>query len=174
MGSLIRFRARKDDGTLELTIGFSKRLLAGLAVLALAVVSFGYAVMPAQSDQSMSRAKKAINPNRFYSEAVEAGDFVFLSGKIATSRGQVIEGGIKAETKQVMDNLAQALEKSGLGMADVVRTTVYLKSLDDYAGMNEVYETYFEKDPPARSTVQTGVVLGASVEIDMIAYRGGK
>ena len=71
-----------------------------------------------------------------------------------------------------MDNLKTALAKSGLDMDDVVRTTVYLKTLEDYAGMNEVYQTYWTKDPPARTTIESGVVLNTSVEIDIIAYRG--
>jgi enamine deaminase RidA (YjgF/YER057c/UK114 family) len=73
-----------------------------------------------------------------------------------------------------MNDLKKALAKSGLTMDDVVKSTVYLGSLDDYAGMNEVYGTFFTGDKPARSTVQSGVVLNAGVEIDLIAYRGGK
>lgn len=173
MSSLIRFRARKEDDTVELTVGLSKGLLVGCLAVLITALSFGYAVMPAQS-QDDDRSRKAISPAKNYSEAIEAGDFVFLSGKIATSRGRVIPGGIKSETKMVMNNLKKALAKSGLTMDDVVKTTVYLGSLDDYAGMNEVYSTFFTGDPPARSTVQSGVVLNAGVEIDIIAYRGGK
>ncbi len=171
MNSLIRVRARKDDGSVELTIGFSKALLITMIVLALGVVSLGYSVMPAES-QAKKGGKKAINANQVYSEAVEAGDFVFLSGKIAFRQGKVVPGGVKAETKYVLDNLKTALAKSGLDMDDVVRTTVYLKTLEDYAGMNEVYQTYWETEPPARTTVEAGVVLNTSIEIDIIAYRG--
>ena len=171
MKSLIRMRARKDDDTVELTIGLSKGLLICMIVLALGVVSLGYGVMPAES-QAKKSGKKAINPTQVYSEAVEAGDFVFLSGKIAFRQGKVVPGGIEAETKYVMDNLKTALAKSGLDMDDVVRTTVYLSNLEDYAGMNGVYQTYWESDPPARTTIQSGVILNCSVEIDIIAYRG--
>ena len=119
--------------------------------------------------------KKAIASNGIYSEAIEAGDFVFLSGKIAAVRGQLVEGGIQAETKEVLESLNKALAKSKLSLKDVVKTTVYLRSLDDYAPMNAVYQTFFPEDaPPARSTVVTGIVLDARVEIDVIAYRGGE
>ena len=141
MNGFLRFRAKRENNAFEMTIGVSKGLLIGCLVFGLAVVSFGYAVMPVQSQDSMSKARKAIAPGRFYSEAVEAGDFVFLSGKIATSQGKVIEGGIKEETKMVLDNLKTALAKSGLTMDDVARTTVYMGKLEDYAGMNEVYQT---------------------------------
>lgn len=174
MSALFRFNTRKEDGSLEVTLGLSKGAVAGVLALLFAVTTFGYAVLPAQSQPEMSRARKSVSPNKIYSESVEAGDYVFLSGQIATSQGKVIEGGIKEETRVVLDNLKTALAKSGLTMDDVVKTTVYLGKLEDYAAMNEVYQTYFPKDPPARSTVQSGVVLNASVEIDVIAYRGGK
>ncbi len=173
MSSLIRFRARKEDDTVEVTIGLSKGLLIGCMAVLVTALSFGYVVMPAQS-QYDSRSRKAIEPKQNYSTAIEAGDFVFLSGKIASRNGKVLPGGIKPETKKVMNDLKKALAKSGLTMDDVVKSTVYLGSLDDYAGMNEVYGTFFTGDKPARSTVQSGVVLNAGVEIDLIAYRGGK
>jgi len=171
MKSLIRMRARKEDDTVELTIGLSKGVLVALLVAALAVASLGYGVVPAVS-QGKKSGKVAINANQVYSEAVEAGDFVFVSGKIAYRQGKVVPGGVKAETKYVLDNLKIALAKSGLDMDDVVRSTDYLKTLEDYAGMNEVYQTYWDSDPPARSTIQAGVVLNTSVEIDIIAYKG--
>ncbi|MBM3264456.1 MAG: RidA family protein [candidate division Zixibacteria bacterium] len=174
MSAMIRFSSRREEGTVEMTIGMSKRVVVAIMVILLGAVSLGYAVLPVESQQQMGRGRKAINPNKNYSEIVEAGDFVFLSGMIATSQGKVIAGGIKEETRMVMDNLKTSLAKSGLTMDDVVKATVYLGKLDDYVGMNEVYQTYFTKDPPARSTVQSGVVLNAGVEIDFVAYRGGK
>lgn len=174
MSTWFRFSTRKEDGSLEVSIGMSKGSVVGVLALLFAATTFGYAVLPAQSQSEMSRARKSISPTKIYSESVEAGDYVFVSGKIATSKGKVIEGGIKEETRVVLDNLKTALAKSGLTMDDVVKTTVYLGKLEDYAAMNEVYQTYFTKDAPARSTVQSGIVLNASVEIDVIAYRGGK
>ena len=168
----IRFRAGRKEEAFELNIVVSKWLFAGLAALVVAAISLGYAVLPAQSQDD--RGRKAIAPGQNYSEAIEAGDFVFLSGKIAAVRGRIIPGGIEAETKMVMDNLQKALDKSGLTMDDVVKATVFLSDLDDFSAMNEVYRSYYTGDPPARSTVQSGVVLNAGIEIDLIAYRGGK
>ena len=172
MGSDLRLRGNKSDGAVELNIVIPKWMFAGFTALIIAAVSLGYAVLPVQSQDD--RGRKAISPGQNYSEAIEAGDFVFLSGKIAAVRGRIIPGGIKAETKMVMDNLQTALAKSGLTMDDVVKATVFLGNLEDFSEMNEVYRTYYTGDPPARSTVQSGVVLNAGIEIDLIAYRGGK
>ena len=172
MGSVIRLRGNKSEETFELNIVMSKWLFAGVMAMLIVAVSLGYAVLPVQSQDD--RGRKAISPGQNYSEAIEAGDFVFLSGKIAAVRGRIIPGGIQAETKMVMDNLQTALAKSGLTMNDVVKATVFLGDLNDFSDMNEVYRSYYTGDPPARSTVQSGVVLNAGVEIDLIAYRGGK
>ena len=175
MGSTIptiRFRGGRKEEGFELNIMVSKWLFAGFAALVVAAMSLGYAVLPAQSQDD--RGRKAIAPGQNYSEAIEAGDFVFLSGKIAAVRGRIIPGGIQAETKMVMDNLQAALAKSGLTMDDVVKATVFLGDLEDFSAMNEVYRSYYTGDPPARSTVQSGVVLNAGIEIDLIAYRGGQ
>ena len=173
MKSLISMHARNDDGTVELTIGLSRGLLIGIVVIALGVMSLGYAVMPAQSEQSKAR-KKTFGSSKIFSEVVEAGDFVFLSGKLGFRSGKVVPGGIRGETEYVMEGLKRALAKSGLGWEDVVKTTVYIESFDDYAGMNEVYQSYFQKDPPARTAIQTGVITDSKIEIDVIAYRGGE
>ncbi len=175
MGSTIptiRFRGGRKEEAFELNIVVSKWLFAGFAALVVAAISLGYAVLPAQSQDD--RGRKAISPGQNYSEAIEAGDFVFLSGKIAAVRGRIIPGGIEAETKMVMDNLQTALAKSGLTMDDVVKATVFLGDLEDFSAMNEVYRSYYTGDPPARSTIQSGVVLNAGIEIDLIAYRGGR
>ncbi len=116
-------------------------------------------------------APKAIGP---YSQAVEAGGFVFLSGQIALDpvTGKVVEGDIKAQTERVLKNLQAVLEAAGLTMADVAKVTVYLTDLGDFAAMNEVYATFFTKDPPARATVQVAALPKAvRIEIDAIAAR---
>ena len=172
MGSTIRIRGGRKEKAFELNISVSKWLFAGFSALIVAAVTLGYAVLPAQSQDD--RGRKAIAPGQNYSEAIEAGDFVFLSGKIAAVRGRIIPGGIEAETKMVMDNLQKALAKSGLTMDDVVKATVFLNDLEDFSAMNEVYRSYYTGDPPARSTIQSGVVLNAGIEIDLIAYRGGR
>jgi 2-iminobutanoate/2-iminopropanoate deaminase len=117
-------------------------------------------------------APKAIGP---YSQAVKAGGFVFCSGQIALdpTTGTVIEGGIVEQTEQVMKNVAGLLKASGCSFADVVRATVFLKSMSDFAAVNEVYGKYVAKGgavPPSRSTVAVaGLPRDVLVEIDVIA-----
>jgi len=101
------------------------------------------------------KAPPAIGP---YSQAiaVRVGRMVFTSGQIPLDprTGQVVEGGIEVQTKRVLDNLAAVLEAAGSGLDRVVKTTVFLKDLNDFTAMNRIYETFFSTDPPARSTVQ--------------------
>jgi 2-iminobutanoate/2-iminopropanoate deaminase len=106
---------------------------------------------------------------------VRAGDLVFLSGQIPLdpATGAVVIGDVAAQTRQVMDNLGAVLHAAGATFAHVVRATIYLVDLGDFAKVNEVYGSYFSKEPPARATVQVAALpRGASVEIDMIAYVG--
>jgi len=109
-----------------------------------------------------------------FSSAVRTGDLLFLSGQIGALPGvtppQLIEGGVQAETRQTMDNVIAVLEAAGLGLEDLVKCTVFLADIDDYAAVNEVYATYFPSDPPARSAVAgSGLARGALVEIECIA-----
>jgi 2-iminobutanoate/2-iminopropanoate deaminase len=117
-------------------------------------------------------APKAIGP---YSQAIKAGGLVFTAGQIAIDpeTGQVVAGDIKAQTERVCENLKAILEAAGTELENVVRSTVYLRSMADYAGMNEVYGRYFKGDPPARSTVAVvGLPRDVLVEIDVIAEAG--
>jgi 2-iminobutanoate/2-iminopropanoate deaminase len=121
---------------------------------------------------STHEAPQAIGP---YSQATRAGDWVFLSGQIPLdpATGQIVEGGIVPQTRRVMENLGAVLRAAGATFADVVRTNIYLTDLGDFARVNEVYATYFPKDPPARATVQVAALpRGAAVEIDLTAYLG--
>ena len=114
-------------------------------------------------------APKAIGP---YSQAVRANGFVFLSGQIPLdpATGQMIEGDVVAQTKRVMENLEAVLAASGTAFHKVLRATIYLVDLGDFAKVNEVYGSYFESEPPARATVQVAALpRGARVEIDLIA-----
>jgi reactive intermediate/imine deaminase len=109
-----------------------------------------------------------------FSTAVRSGDLLFLSGQIGTLPGvmppQVIEGGIGAETRRTMENIVTVLESEGLGLGDLVKCTVFLADIADYAAMNEVYLEFFPSDPPARSAMAgSGLALGALVEIECIA-----
>ncbi len=118
---------------------------------------------------STQQAPKAIGP---YSQAIRAGGFVFVSGQIAIDPAtqQVIDGDVKAQTERVLQNLAAILREAATGMEKVVRTTVFLKSMEDFPAMNEVYGRFFPQDPPARSTVEAArLPRDVRVEIDVIA-----
>lgn len=121
---------------------------------------------------STDLAPRAIGP---YSQAVDLGDLVFLSGQIPLdpASGQITGAGdVAAQTDQVLRNLRGVLEAAGLTPAHVVRTTVFMTDLAEFPKMNEVYSRYFPQDPPARSTVQVAALpRGARVEIDAIARR---
>jgi 2-iminobutanoate/2-iminopropanoate deaminase len=118
---------------------------------------------------STTNAPGAIGP---YSQAIRAeGRLLFMSGQVGlTPGGELLKGDIQAQTKQVMTNLNGVLEAAGLTFANVVKTTVFLSSMDHFAAMNEVYGSYFESDPPARSTVAVlGLPRGVDVEIEAVA-----
>ena len=118
------------------------------------------------------RAPQAIGP---YSQAVKAGGFLFLSGQIPLdpATGQLVTGGIAAETERVMENIAAVLSAAGLGFDAVVKTTIYLTDLAAFGMVNEIYGRRFISAPPARSTVQVAALpRGASVEIEVIARTG--
>jgi 2-iminobutanoate/2-iminopropanoate deaminase len=117
-------------------------------------------------------APGAIGP---YSQAVRAGDFVFLSGQIPLDpgTGQLVPGGIAEQTHQVLKNLGAVLEAAGTSYARVVKTTVYLADMGEFTAMNEIYGTYFSAPAPARATVQAArLPRDVRVEIDAVAYLG--
>jgi 2-iminobutanoate/2-iminopropanoate deaminase len=106
------------------------------------------------------------------SPAVRAGDFVFVSGQVPVGKdGAVVPGGIAAETEQVIENLRAALALAGAELADVVKTTVWLRDRGDFKAMNEVYGRFFPEGPPARSTVESPLMIDIAVEIEAVAYR---
>jgi 2-iminobutanoate/2-iminopropanoate deaminase len=118
-----------------------------------------------QTDQ----APAAIGP---YSQAIRAGGFVFVSGQIAIdpATGQFISGGVAEQTRQVLKNLSAVLEAAGSGLDKVVKTTVFLQDMQEFAQMNEVYATFFSDAPPARATVAAaGLPRDARVEIEAVA-----
>jgi 2-iminobutanoate/2-iminopropanoate deaminase len=121
---------------------------------------------------SSDRAPRAIGP---YSQAIRAGGLIFLSGQIPLdpATGELVAGDIEAQTRQVLKNLAAVLEAAGASLDDVVRTTIYLTDLADFAVVNRVYGEHFRALPPARATVQVAALpKGATVEIDGIAHVG--
>jgi len=116
-------------------------------------------------------APKAIGP---YSQATATSGnrFLFLSGQIPLhpGTGQIVAGGIREQTERVLKNLEAVLQAGGATLAHVVKTTVFLKNMDDFSGMNEVYSRFFAENPPARSTVEVArLPRGVDVEIDLIA-----
>jgi 2-iminobutanoate/2-iminopropanoate deaminase len=114
-------------------------------------------------------APKAIGP---YSQGIRANGFIFVSGQVAIDPAtqQVITGDVAAQTARVIQNLSEILEAAGSGLGKVVRTTVFLKNMNDFAAMNEVYGKYFSAAPPARSTVEVSrLPKDVLVEIDVIA-----
>jgi 2-iminobutanoate/2-iminopropanoate deaminase len=114
------------------------------------------------------KAPKAIGP---YSVAIRAGSFVFCSGQLGLDpqSGNLVPGGIEAETRQSLTNIQSVLEASGSGLEAVVKTTVFIKDMADFPKMNAVYGEFFPENPPARSTVQATLPKGGSVEIEAIA-----
>ena len=114
-------------------------------------------------------APRPIGP---YSQAVISGGFLFCSGQVALDpkTNEIIEGDVAAQTEQVMKNLLAVLKEAKMAPSNVVKTTVYLRDMADFAKMNEVYARYLGKEPPARSTVAVlGLPKNVAVEIDVIA-----
>lgn len=110
-----------------------------------------------------------------YSPAVEAGDLIYFSGQIPidSSTGKIIEGDIKAQTLQCLKNLSAVLKAAEVTSDDVVKTTVYLTDMKDYAVVNEIYGEYFNGPYPARTAIAVAALpLGSNVEIEVIAKRG--
>lgn len=123
----------------------------------------------------ISSDKIARVPGAPYSGGTKAGNMVFASGMLAlNAKGEIVgRGDIAAQTRQVLDNLKVIIEAGGAKMSDVTKTTVYITDLANFAGMNEVYKTYFPNDPPARATVKADLVnKDFLVEIDAIAVIG--
>jgi 2-iminobutanoate/2-iminopropanoate deaminase len=131
--------------------------------------------MPAVKDIVMTdRAPRAIGP---YSQAVRAGNLVFASGQIPIdpATGEFVAGGVAEQTEQVLRNLTAVFEAAGVGMNQIVKTTVFLADMDDFTAMNEVYGRFFSVEPPARATVQASrLPRDARVEIEAIAVIGNR
>jgi 2-iminobutanoate/2-iminopropanoate deaminase len=116
------------------------------------------------------KAPKPIGP---YSQAVIAGDYIFLSGQIALdTNGKMISGTAAEETKLIMQNIKAVLQEAGTELSDIVKTSIFLIDLNEFAKVNEVYGSFFVGEYPARETVQVAALpKGAKVEISVIAYK---
>lgn len=118
---------------------------------------------------STSNAPKAIGP---YSQAIEAGGLIFVSGQIPLipATGEIVEGSVEVQTARVLENLKAILDAAGSSLENVVKTTVYITNMDDFAKVNGIYGQYFQENPPARVCVEVSKLpKGALVEIDVIA-----
>ncbi len=126
--------------------------------------------MPTKTIVTPANAAPPIGP---YSHAVRIGELLYTSGQIPIDpkTGDLVTGDIKAQTDRVLENVKLILADQGLSFANVVKTTVFMTDLGQFAQMNAVYATYFASNPPARSTIQVaGLPKGASVEIEVVAH----
>lgn len=129
---------------------------------------------PSKFTVSTNRAPKAIGP---YSAGIKTDHFVFTAGQlgIIPETGSLIEGGVENETRQSLQNVRNILEAAGSSLDLVVKTTVFLRDMNDFARMNSIYAEFFTENPPARSTVQVAALpKGAAVEIEAIALLAGE
>lgn len=118
-----------------------------------------------------NNAPAAIGP---YSQAIEVNGFVFASGQIPINpaTGEIVEGGIKEQTRQALTNASKIMEEAGLSLADVIKTTVFMADMNDFAAMNEVYATFFKEPFPARSAVAVKTLpKNVLVEVECIAAK---
>ena len=128
-------------------------------------------MFPQRTIISTPKAPAAIGP---YSQAVQLGNLIYTAGQIplVPETGKLIEGGIEEQTRQVMKNLSNILEAAGSNLAHIVKTTIFVTNLGDFAAMNQVYGSFFAAEPPARSTVQVAALpLGANIEIEVVAVK---
>ncbi|TLD42620.1 MAG: Bona fide RidA/YjgF/TdcF/RutC subgroup [Candidatus Jettenia ecosi] len=119
---------------------------------------------------STDTAPAAIGP---YSQAIKIGNLIFLSGQIpiVPATGEIVQGDIKLQTRQVLENLKHILEAGGSSLDRVIKTTVFMKDLNDYGAINDIYKEFFQHKPPARAAVQAArLPKDVGVEIDAIAF----
>ncbi|MBI2931895.1 MAG: RidA family protein [Planctomycetes bacterium] len=118
------------------------------------------------------RSSKAPAPIGPYSQAVRAGGFIFVSGQVSIdpATGQVVADDVASQTRRAIESLRAILDAAGSSLEKIVKTTLYLRDMNDFAKVNEVYAAFFVKDPPARATIQAAALpKGLAVEIDAIA-----
>lgn len=123
-------------------------------------------------EKRIIRTEKAPSPIGPYSQGVKVGPLLFISGQgpLNQKTGKKASGGIREQTRQVMENIDSILEAAGFSLENVVKVTVFLRNMRDFSGMNEVYREYFKSNPPARTTVRATPPGDIAIEIDVIAY----
>lgn len=127
------------------------------------------------NDSSLNyiKSKHESRKNAPFSDAVQVGNLLFLTGQIGQDHqlGKIVEGGIQAETKQVLKNIKDVLENNGSDIDHVVKCTVILSDINDFSAMNSVYRTFFDDNKPARTTFAADLVAGAKIEIEVVAVK---
>ena len=154
----------------------NKRWLEPLTII-LAALIVATALFISRADDEPPRHEVVAVPGLLpagvpFTPAVRAGGLIFLSGQVGIRPGsfELVDGGIEAEARQTMENIGQVLVAAGAGFDDIVKCTVFLRDIADWAAFNEVYGDYFPDGPPARSAfAASGLVLGAAAEVDCIA-----
>ena len=141
------------------------------AIVCVVLLLTGSAAFAAGKVVSTEKAPKAIGP---YSQAVWAGNLLFLSGQVGLvpETGKMIEGGTLAEAEQIFKNIGAILESQGLSFKDIVKATVFGMDIKEFPEVNKLYATFFPENPPARSFVQAAALpAGAAIEIEVVAYK---
>lgn len=128
---------------------------------------------PPKSTPKFIKSQYEARHNSPFSDATEYNGLLFLTGQIGKDHktGKLVEGGIQAETHQVLTNIKDVLEANGSDLENVLKCTVILSDIQDFSAMNEVYRTFFHKNKPARTTFAANLVAGARIEIDVIAVK---
>ncbi len=147
--------------------------LRGLRTVFSVVALLAAAGSVAAEKAQFLNSPRAIELDRPFSEAVRAGDFLFLSGQLGEvpATGKLAEGGLEAETRQTLNNVKNVLEAHGAALSDVVKCTVFLADIAEWPAFNAIYRQFFQKPYPARSALAaSGLAMNARVELECIAY----
>lgn len=148
------------------------KIVSKFIFLLLLICSFGCQ----NSSKSIIKHHKSHEPSRQnvpFSDVVQVNNLYFLTGQIGKNHktGKIVEGGIEAETKQILKNIQAVLKQHNLTLKDVVKCTVILSHIDDFSKMNEIYRSFFKENLPARTTFAANLVAGAKIEIEVVAAR---
>ena len=152
----------------------NRRIVIASTLFALLTACAQSATQPRAVRPEFLNSREALKAARPFSEAVRIGGFIFLAGQIGidTATGKPVAGGIKPEARQALTHIKRVLVDNGASLADVVKCTVFLADIGEWATFNEVYQEFFKQPYPARSALGTnGLALGARVEVECIAYR---